>query len=208
MSTAVDLALDESARNSAGGSGWWYKRVKKTGADLGTPDTWHRGVGRVSSDIDAGQEEEQLYDNANLPFGTKKNPAVREMTIVSAQDDANTEQFLTEVVIGEYFAIVEDAGVSHRDTGGTYSMRKLRFIPVAKIAAKYKSGTPDGREPEIKIKIQNNTSAVTLGASPTVPSAITDLVTSAELDGTAADSIAFSCAANRGFTRTTCKMNS
>lgn len=207
----VNLSLDESAVQSDGGSNFWYKRVTTAGADLSTPDTWRVGAGKLSTNFEYGQVNEQLHDEGNQPFGTKRQPKVSNLVFKLAQDDVNTEKFITRGVLGQYFAIVADCGEARRvqtapGTGSGY--RKLRYFGIVKFDPMYKVNAPDGRQPELVGKVQVNYAALTLGASPTVPSVITDLVAKASLDATAAAAIAFSIAVGDCYDVVECAMSS
>ena len=197
--STVNLALDQSAVNGDGNAYWWYKRVTSAGAALGTPDTWHLGVGRLSSDFEYGKPEEQLFDEGRNPFGTKKGQLTAMLTLKSAQDEVNTEKFLTREVEGKYFSIVQGCGISHYTSPVNYA--KIRFLPICKIEQSYKTAAPDGREPEFKIRIQANKSTITFGAaSPnTINELITDINAKLNLDSSASDTTVFSVGIDNGY---------
>jgi len=204
--STVNLALDQSAVNGDGNAYWWYKRVTNTGAALSTPDTWHLGVGRLSSDFEYGKPEEQLFDEGRNPFGTKKGQLTAMLTLKSAQDDVATEQFLTREVEGKHFAIVQGCGISRFVTD--YNYAKIRFLPICKIEQNYKVAAPDGREPEFKIRIMSNKSTITFGASSpnTINELITDINAKLNLDATASASVVFTVGIDNGYAAVECKM--
>lgn len=196
---AVNLSLDQSAVNSEGSSYWWYKRVTPAGADLASPDTWRIGVGRLSSDFEYGKPEEQLFDEGQNPFGTKKGQLSATLSLKSAQDDVATEKFLTREVEGQYFAIVQGCGVSK--TSDSYNYAKVRFLPIVKIEQYYKTNAPDGRQPEFKVKIQTNKSSISFGAATpdTIVEKITDIDAKLSLETAASAAARFIVAIDNGY---------
>ncbi len=195
----INLSLDQSAVNSEGSSYWWYKRVNPAGSDLVSPDVWHIGVGRLSSDFEYGKPEEQLFDEGQNPFGTKKGQLSATLTLKSAQDDVATEKFLTREAEGQYFAIVQGCGVSR--TSDSFNYAKVRFLPTVKIEQYYKTNAPDGRQPEFKVKIQTNKSSVSFGGvSPnTIVELIPDIDAKLSLDTSASAAARFVVAIDNGY---------
>jgi len=155
-----DLVKDMSAIRKKGALNWAYKRVNADGTDLETPDTWHDGVFRKEHDynFDTPFDEEALEDNsqATPEYGITKF----DVTLKSAQDDADLEMFLITETEPNFFAIIMERGPN------SLAKDKVSFIPICKIAKSYQSKSGD-RKPDIKIKGIVNASAITPSSVPT-----------------------------------------
>ena len=156
----VDLQRDTSAIVTKGGSKWAYKRVKSTGADLDSPDTWHDGVYREKSNFLFNKPKIKVNDESGKQVATDFDDAEFKLVITSLQDDANLIHWLKDETGSAYFAIFLERGTIQ----GT--KKQECFIPVSEVEGSYNSDAP-GRRPDITIFPLQYEAAVTPSAVPT-----------------------------------------
>ncbi len=132
-------------------------QVEITGNGSGTrvrafiSDGWHQGFARMKSDLDFGQDETPVYDEAKRLFACKKNELKGILKFTSLQDDYFTEHFLSKEVHKYNWAIFQNTGLS-RD-----NFMKYRYFGIIRIPRLYKSIAP-GRVPDMKgIVLMNGT---------------------------------------------------
>ena len=106
-------------------------------------DGWHFGFARLKSDLDFGQDETPIYDEAKRLFACRKEELKGVLKFTSLQDDYFTESFLSKESYKYNWAIFQDAGLS-RD-----GFRKYRYYGMVRIPRLYKSSAP-GRSPDMK----------------------------------------------------------
>ncbi len=120
-------------------------------------DGWHQGFARMKSDIEFGQDETPVYDEAKRLFACKKNELKGILKFTSLQDDYFTENFLSKEVYKYNWAVFQNCGLS-RD-----NFVKFRYFGIVRIPRIYRSVTP-GRVPEMKGIVLINGSEIAINS--------------------------------------------
>lgn len=193
---------DPSAYQEAGSRWAWIKEVKSDGTDLGTPDTWHLLPGTLKNTVDYKEPLKTVFAADKKPWATVHENLESAFEFELGQDDIETQIFLTGGAKGKYYAVLNDAGISHTDSNSGKNMRKLEFAPICKVSQEYKSTAPDGRTPTMRLIMMPAPAIIEL-LSAACPDDIED---KCELDPTAFGLLEFSVGINKVYDPQTCKM--